>query len=384
MILRTLFCLLLCALAIPSQATWSIVVYDTITQEAGVASATCISNSQIPGIDLRELLPVVVVGQGAGAAQSAQDGSGERRMIMDSGIRMGLDSQMIIDDLVVLPNNAINQHGVTSGASSATQTGGSNFPHASGVAGNDGDLYYAIQGNVLTGPEVVTMTEQTLLNTGGDLPDRLMAAMETARDFGGDGRCSCPGGPNANSCGSPPPMFDKSAHVGFLTLSRFGDTDDPVCNSNGCADGDYYLNINIADQPPAADDPVNQMRAQFDSFRAGLLGRPDAVQSVVSFIPVMEGYLLTLELRDHTGQPLLSSVDGVTIEHAPDSAVNTSIGPVQDNGDGSYTSLLTVMGADGDDVFLITIQDQARTLVVPPALATLRLESFFIDGFEQN
>ena len=140
-----------------------------------------------------------------------------------------------------------------------------------------------------------------------------------------------------------PPAFDKSAHVGFLVLSRFGDVDDTACNTAGCADGDYYVNINIAAQPAAADDPVNQMRNQFDVIRSGLLNRPDAVQSLVEFVPIDDDYLLNLELRDHTGQPLLSSVDNVMIEHAPDSANSTIIGPVQDNGDGSYNSLLSVV-----------------------------------------
>ncbi len=371
--------------AVPVFATWSIVVFDTQTQEAGVASATCLSTEQVPGIDLLSELAVIVVGEGGGAAQSALDATAERRMIMDSGIRNGLTSEQIIAQLEALPGNEINQEGVAgAGDSSDTFSGTGTFQHASGVASNTGDLYYAIQGNVLAGMEVVTMTEQTLINTSGDLADKMMAAMETARDFGGDGRCSCPGGPDADSCGSPPPAFDKSAHVGFLVLSRFGDVDDTVCNVAGCADGDYYININIAAQPAAADDPVNQIRDQFDVIRTGLLNRPDAVQSLVEFVAVDEGYLLSLELRDHTGQPLLNGVDAVTVEHAPDSANSTSIGPVQDNGDGSYNSLLSINNVNGDDVFLITIQDATRSVVIPPRQATLRLENFFRNGFESN
>ena len=227
------------------------------------------------------------------------------------------------------------------------------------------------------------MAEQTLLNTPGDLADRLMAAMETAREFGGDGRCSCPSGPDADSCGAPPANFEKSAHVGFFILSRFGDQDDPQCTANGCADGDYYLNINIAAQPASAPDPVIQMRTEFDNQRTDLLDRPDAVQSTVSFTPVAEGFLLTLELVDHTGQDLGTGVNNVSIVHAPDSASNSQIGPVIDNNDGSYSSVLTVADLVGDDVFLITIEDGTRTVIVPPRLATLGTETFFADGFEQ-
>ncbi len=373
--------LLILLFSAPVFATWSVVVFDTQTQEVGVASATCISSEQFPGIDLQALSPVIVVGEGAAAVQSLIDASGERRGIIESGIRSGLSSQEIVNQLIMLPNTGAHQHGVVGAEdSSETHTGATNGQHASGVAGNDGNLYYAIQGNVLAGSEVVTMTEQTLLNTAGDVADRMMAAMETARDFGGDGRCSC--GPVADACGSPPPAFDKSAHVGFFSLSRFGDTDDAVCDASGCADGDYYLNINIADQPAAADDPVDQMRDQFDTIRTGLLNRPDAAQSIVEFIEVAEGYLLNLELRDHTGQPILNSVDDVTVEHAPESANSTSIGPVQDNGDGSYSALLSLNRGTGDDVFLITIQDMGRVVIIPPRHATLRQETFFRNGFE--
>ena len=191
--------------SMPIFATWSIVVFDTHTQEVGVGSATCLSNEQVPGIDLLSELAVIVVGEGGGAAQSALDASAERRMIMDSGIRNGMTSEQIIAQLEVLSGNEINQEGVAgAGNSSDTFSGTGTFQHASGVANNAGTLYYAIQGNVLAGMEVVTMTEQTLINTAGDLAAKMMAAMETARDFGGDGRCSCPGGPNADSCGSPP------------------------------------------------------------------------------------------------------------------------------------------------------------------------------------
>lgn len=379
----SLLAIILCLFHLPAAATWSIVVYDTQTQEVGVASATCISTEQVPGIDLQNELAVIVVGQGGGAAQSLIDGSGQRRQIINDGIRNGLDSNAIVDQLITVANADLNQHGVAgAGASSASDTGSNNFRHASGVAGNDASLYYAIQGNVLTGPEVVIMTEQTLVTAGGDLADRMMAAMETARDFGGDGRCSCPGGPNADSCGSPPPPFTKSAHVGFLTLSRFGDTDDPLCNSNGCADGEYYVNINIAAQPAAAADPVNQMRDQFDTIRAGLLNRPDAIQSEVEFTAIDGGYLLTLELRDHTGESLNNSVDSVTIEHAPNSAGANLIGAVQDNADGSYSAVLTSTTTQGIDVFLIIVEDQEIVMVIPPGLATLNPETFFLDGFE--
>ena len=66
-----------------------------------------------------------------------------------------------------------------------------------------GDIVYAVQGNVLTGPAVITAAEQAIRTTPGDLAEKLMAAMEASRFFGGDGRCSCNGN-SPTQCGAPP------------------------------------------------------------------------------------------------------------------------------------------------------------------------------------
>lgn len=47
---------------------------------------------------------------------------------------------------------------------------------------------YAIQGNILAGPEVVRQMETVFLETGGELPDRLLAALEAGNHAGGDRR----------------------------------------------------------------------------------------------------------------------------------------------------------------------------------------------------
>ena len=63
---------------------------------------------------------------------------------------------------------------------------------------------YAIQGNILMGSPVILDVETALRNTPGDLSQKVMAAMEAARDMGGDGRCSCDE-QFPESCGTPPP-----------------------------------------------------------------------------------------------------------------------------------------------------------------------------------
>ncbi len=293
-------CAVLLLAATPVGATWSIVAADTETQEVVVASATCLT-----GFDLEQYLPVIVVGKGGGAAQSYVDATGVRRTIIWNGLHNGSTAQQIVDELILVTNSHLHQHGVAEAtvATSATQTGSGNGAYASGTTGSFGSVHYAIQGNVLTGSPVITAAENAFIGTGGDLPARTMAAMEAARSMGGDGRCSCSPS-NPTGCGSPPPSFVKSADVGFFIISRFGDTDDPVCNSSGCADGDYFIDFNIAFQATSDPDPVYQLQALFDAERTALIGRPDAIASNVGFARVAgsgDEWLMRVELRDWSG-----------------------------------------------------------------------------------
>ena len=142
-----------------------------------------------------------------------------------------------------------------------------------------------MQGNVLTGPPVVEMAEQAVLNTVGSLPEKLMAGMEAARSMGGDGRCSClPNDPTG--CGSPPKRgFVKSAHVGFMIGSRTGDIDGTCNVSVGCASGDYFMVLNVPFQTANDLDPVLQLQDMFDKFQSSLIGRPDAIFSTATIDP---------------------------------------------------------------------------------------------------
>ncbi len=367
------------AAAVPAAATWSMVAADTETQEVAVASATCVT-----GFDLRALSPAVAVGIGGGAAQSLVDSTGIRRQTMFDGLFAGLDSDQIMAQLIALSGSDFHQNGVADTAGhAATFSGTTTLAHSSGVTGSFGTVHYAIQGNVLTGSPVITMAEQALVDTAGDLPEKLMAAMEAARAMGGDGRCSCsPSDPTG--CGSPPPSFAKSADIGFMILARYGDADDPACTAGGCADGDYYLNQNVAFQDSGDPDPVLQLRDLFDAWRLTLEDRPDAVRSTVAFEPRAGGYLLRLELFDWRGIALDTSVQEVTVEHHPESDGTTLVGSVSDLGDGTYEVPLTATSASGVDIFLITIDDGIRPVVIPPLRTVLNASVVFADGFESG
>ncbi len=81
------------------------------------------------------------------------------------------------------------QVGVVGVGSAATFTGSGCNAWAGGVARDDGDTAYAIQGNILTGPDVVASMERAWhASSGRPLAQRLLAALVAGDDAGGDSR----------------------------------------------------------------------------------------------------------------------------------------------------------------------------------------------------
>ncbi len=87
------------------------------------------------------------------------------------------------------PGRETRQLGVVSLTAAATFTGTDCMPWAGGRAHADGDTAYAIQGNLLSGPEVVAAMERAFLESeGASLDRRLLAALLAGDDAGGDAR----------------------------------------------------------------------------------------------------------------------------------------------------------------------------------------------------
>jgi uncharacterized Ntn-hydrolase superfamily protein len=81
------------------------------------------------------------------------------------------------------------QLGVVGVSSQATWTGDSCLDWAGGVCGREKSGGYAIQGNILTGPDVVSEMEAAwLASAGSALTDRLIAALLAGDAAGGDSR----------------------------------------------------------------------------------------------------------------------------------------------------------------------------------------------------
>lgn len=368
--LRSFVALSLAALLTVSSAsaTWSIVVVNTRTREVCVASATC-----IPNFNLRRWLPVVRVGQGAGAAQSAVDINGNNREIMWDGFQAGLTPQEILDILAQSSSHQSRQYGIASFAGPAVSfTGSGAGLAATGVTGTVDDLVYAVQGNVLTDDSVVFAAEAALRNTVGDLSQRVMAGMEAARALGGDGRCSCSQSA-PTSCGAPPPGFTKSAHTAFIVLARLGDTDGPCNSSLGCADGEYFLrrqfNGGVNDI-----DPVLELATRVGNWRAALSGIADQQLSVVQAgvqelqADGLSSTFVTVRLVDIDGVPLPAGGHTLSIEPQHTGPEPVLVGPVSDQGDGTYEFELTATTTVGRTAFHITVDDGqgSEVLLWPP------------------
>jgi|GEM_PF-1381784 len=301
----TSFLVGLLLMAANAAATWSIVVVNLATGEVAVGIATCLT-----GFDLRPNTVVVVPGRGVAAAQSFVGPLSLRQLIRD-GFLSGQSAAQILQALANADGgHQSRQYGIVSlTGGEATFTGAGAGAWAGGVVGQSGNLRYAIQGNVLTGQPVVTAAEQALVNTPGSLPQKLMAAMQAARAMGGDGRCSCSSG-SPTACGAPPPSFTKSSHIALMIVSRPSDVDSPCTGGAGCGAGDYWLDLNVANQPASAPDPVIQLQSLFNTWQQNQIGRPDHYTSTATVSSTtirangLDEAVVTVELRDAQNNPL--------------------------------------------------------------------------------
>ena len=233
-----------------ASATWSILIADTRTGEIVIASATCVET-----INLRNETPVLITGVGAVTAQSAVDITGSNRLLIRDRLLQRVPLESILDELAMTDAGHGNrQYGfITALGDTLTYSGVQNADWAGGITGRieqgrpgpADDIVYSVQGNILSGPNVVADAVDALINADTDLPGRLMAAMDAAQLGGGDGRCSCsPADPTG--CGSPPPGPFKSAHVGYMLGTRADNIDAvrgvyPITNNSG---GMAMLDIN--------------------------------------------------------------------------------------------------------------------------------------------
>jgi hypothetical protein len=383
--LRSLFALALATvlLALPASATWSIIIVNTKTGEIAVGCATCLD-----GFNLEQYVPVIVPGVGAACAQSSIDSSGANRVRIWNLLHEGADPQAILQRLQAHDNqHQTRQYGIADfthfpASFSGTQCGQAYWS----IAGESGDLRYAIQGNVLAGVMVLYDAEEAVLTTPGDLSQKLVAAMEAARADGGDGRCSC----NYNqptSCGCPPPSFSYSAYTGFMIVARMGDTESTCNGLDGCATGDYWMNLNAISWTQGPE-PVLFLEARYAQWRAQMQGVADAIQSSAS--PSAQSMpadgttrtLVDVELRDLDGGPVTLPAT-LTVEVDP-SSPDVVAGPVQSLGNARFRFSVGAGTQAGTAKLRLTAHHQSRQMLLwPPVEIAVEPLSVFQCGIQQ-
>jgi uncharacterized Ntn-hydrolase superfamily protein len=158
-------------------ATFSIVAYDPVNGELGVAV-------QSKFFAVGTVVPWAKAGVGAVATQSyANTTYGPRGLTM---LEAGMSPQQVMDSLTRSDEmRARRQAGIINAKGNAvTYTGDSCLAWAGGKTGQ----YYACQGNILVSQAVVEAMAAAYETSKGELALRLLDAMEAGQRQGGDSR----------------------------------------------------------------------------------------------------------------------------------------------------------------------------------------------------
>lgn len=265
-ILLTLIALAM--LPAPASATWSVIAVDARTGRVVVSSATCVPQERLlsfPSKGLMDIQAIVVPGVGVAAAQAGVDRTRANQMLIYEQLQQGTDPRLILDMLHADPDIQRRQFGIVDATGRSIGFSGSgNSPASLSLQGRvpGTEIYYSVQGNILASDAVVQNAARALEEAGGDLTDRVMAAMEAADAAGGDRRCTCETEPVPDA-----PCEGRNAHVAYLLAA---DGDDPVGTSFN--DGEYALFIDVTDRNILSNEngnPVITLRLRYDAWKAG-------------------------------------------------------------------------------------------------------------------
>lgn len=158
-------------------STFSIVACDLKAHAWGIAVA-----SKFPAVG--SVVPWARAKSGAVATQAlANTNFGPRGLELMSG---RISAEETLEKLLARDREREHRQVglVDARGRSASFTGKHCMEWAGGLTGPG----YAIQGNILAGPEVIRQMEHTFLDAKGELPERLYAALEAGSRAGGDRR----------------------------------------------------------------------------------------------------------------------------------------------------------------------------------------------------
>lgn len=253
-----------------AHATWSVIAVDRATGRVVIASATCVNQSDV---FLMNIQAVVVPGKGVAACQAGVDGTHANQMLVYNELQKGTDPKRIIELLSADPAFQSRQFGILDlQGRGAGHSGLSNGYVSQDIQGQvpGTQIYYSIQGNILRPGEAVPNAVKAFLYTKGALTDRVMAALETADQYGGDSRCTCPPLP-ADGSKPPIPCEGRTAYVAYILMANSKDT-----NGDSHNNGKYSMYLTVAQpsqpgpnaiKPGENLNPVKTLRMRYDNWR---------------------------------------------------------------------------------------------------------------------
>lgn len=255
------------AFAAPTFATWSIVAVDRDTGQIVIASATCLPQSVFPQLGakgLKDLQAIIIPGVGVAAAQARIDVTRRAQNLIAAEMKNGTSPADIIAKLKAM--DAMHEHrqygivdlqGRTAGFSGALN-GKVSLDRQGRVEGTQ--IYFSIQGNILTKKEVIEDAVMAFTKTKGTLADRVMAAMDAADAQGGDSRCNCDIPPKPVA-----PCETRTAFVAYIVVCNKTDT-----AGKGLNDGEYSLELSVTNEnilPTENGNPVKTLRMRYDKWK---------------------------------------------------------------------------------------------------------------------
>lgn len=309
-----------------AQDTFSIVAVDTVTGEIGSAGASCVG--PIGGVGAFILSDVI---EGVGGIHTQASYLSQNQQNAHARMLEGLSPQEIVNWLVANDaqgNPTIRQYGVvdlTRNGESAAYTGVNCTDYKNHVTGPG----YSIQGNILLGQVIIDTMHNVYLATSGEpLADRLMKTLGAAKIIGADTRCASRG---------------TSSQSGFIKVVRIGDGNNP------------YLQLVVPDTP-AGTDPIDVLRGQFDTWKAGLINVVDPFLSEVS----VDDDTISADGSSQTIIAIIPKNNSDTLLASGLEIVlsNTGagmLGNVVDLGDGTYEATITAPTTAGTDTVATTV-----------------------------
>lgn len=225
----------LAAAEVPKGGTFSIVAYDPVNQDWGVAVASKF-------FAVGSVVPWAKAGVGAVATQAwANTSFGPRGLAL---LEQGADAETALKVLVASDSGrAQRQAGIVDAkGNAATYTGEKCNAWAGGVEG----VNFVCQGNILTGEKVVKAMAKAFEAGKGELAERLLAGLEAGDAAGGDSRGR-----------------QSAAILVVRPGGGFGGWDD------------RYLDIRVDDDPQ----PIRELRRMLDiGLQMGALNRASGLR----------------------------------------------------------------------------------------------------------